>query len=109
MVLYFDGADDRFKNKPVKEEDAISIAVLKQIIEESMRVFWEYLHADKHEDSYVLKRFHSTKLNHQDAAAHIELLMDIKSKLQKVCFYFYLYLFTYFKFVSFIYFNTYVQ
>ncbi|KAL1825161.1 hypothetical protein ACET3Z_011939 [Daucus carota] len=75
--------DDRFKNKPVKEEDAISIAVLKQIIEESMRVFWEYLHADKHEDSYVLKRFHSTKLNHQDAAAHIELLMDIKSKLQK--------------------------
>lgn len=75
--------DDCFKNKTVREYDAISIAVLKEIIEESMRVFWEFLRADKHEDSLRLKRFHSTKLDHQNAAADLELLMDIKSKLQK--------------------------
>ncbi|KAK1355230.1 Zinc finger FYVE domain-containing 26 [Heracleum sosnowskyi] len=75
--------NDRLKNKIVGEYDAISIAVLKEIIEESMRVFWEFLRADKHEDTFVLKQYHGTNLDHQDAAAHLELLMDIKSKLQK--------------------------
>lgn len=84
--MYYDGADDRLKNKIAGEYDAISIEVLKEIIEESMRVFWEFLRADKHEDTFVLKQYHGTKLDHQDAAAHLELLMDIKSKLQKVCF-----------------------
>lgn len=75
--------NDRLKNMIVREHDAISIAVLKEILEESMRVFWEFLRADKHEDTFVLKQDHGTKLDHQDAAAHLELLMDTKSKLQK--------------------------
>lgn len=75
--------NDRLKNKIVREYDAISITVLKEIMEESMRVFWEFLRADKHEDTFVLKQYHGTKLDHQDAAEHLELLMDTKSKLQK--------------------------
>ncbi|KAL8093550.1 hypothetical protein AgCh_035434 [Apium graveolens] len=76
--------NDRLKNKIVGEYDTISIAVLKEIIEESMHVFWEFVRADKHGDTFMLKQYQGTKLDLQDAAAHLEILLETKSKLQKV-------------------------
>lgn len=96
------------KNKIVREYDAISLAVLKEIIEESMRVFWEFLRADKHEDTFVLKQYHGSKLDHQDAAAHLELLVETKSRLQKVCFHISYHCTMYFKIVSFHYYSSFI-
>lgn len=76
--------DDCFKDKNGggdEEEGAISIAMLREIIEESMQVFWEFLRADKDEASLSLKGFRGTKVDHN--AADSELLMNIKSSLQK--------------------------
>lgn len=50
-----------------------------------MQVFWEFLQADKDEASLSLKGFRGTKVDHN--AADSELLMNIKSSLQKVFFY----------------------
>ncbi|KAI4368438.1 hypothetical protein MLD38_016995 [Melastoma candidum] len=49
--------DDCFKDKKAKvrdEDDAISGAHLMTLMEESMRVFRDFLHADKHEDNVVI-------------------------------------------------------
>lgn len=63
------------------EEDTITSAMLTVIIKESMRVFWEFLRADKDEGDVMLK---SPEL--QDSIDS-ELLIDIRTDFQKVCFY----------------------
>lgn len=60
--------------------------MLTQVIDESMRVFWEFLEADKDEANVILKGIQST--NHVDLQdpSDSEFLMEIKTILQKVCF-----------------------
>ncbi|KAM7487431.1 hypothetical protein LguiB_024915 [Lonicera macranthoides] len=71
--------DDCLKDKKGRKEDeedyAISIALLADISEESMRVFWEFIRADKDATN--------TSLNGLQDSADSELLMDIKTSLQK--------------------------
>ncbi|KAA8529427.1 hypothetical protein F0562_033774 [Nyssa sinensis] len=76
--------DDCLKDKEsrVEEKDVIPIAMLTEIIEESMRTFWEFLRADKDEANVILKGFQGTHVDLQ-APSDSELLMDIKSSLQK--------------------------
>ncbi|XP_028087464.1 uncharacterized protein LOC114288178 [Camellia sinensis] len=59
----------------VEEENAVSIAMMTEIIDESMRAFWEFVRADKDEANTSLKGL-------QDPSC-FELLMDVKTSLQK--------------------------
>ncbi|XP_057949993.1 uncharacterized protein LOC131144996 [Malania oleifera] len=79
--------DDCFKDKKgrrEKGEDAflISSAMLTEIIEESMHVFWEFLRADKDEANVILKGLQGTQIELQEPADY-ELLMDVRKILQK--------------------------
>ena len=79
--------DDCFKDKKVRrdeEEDAISSSMLAKIIEDSLRVFWEFVRADKDEKNVILNSPHQNHINLQHAA-DLEVLMNTRSDLQKVC------------------------
>ncbi|XP_050277106.1 uncharacterized protein LOC126718798 [Quercus robur] len=77
--------DDCFKEKKVRrdeEEDAISSSMLAKIIEDSLRVFWEFVRADKDEKNVILNSPHQNHINLQHAA-DLEVLMNTRSDLQK--------------------------
>uniref|UniRef100_A0A5B6Z0Q5 Ribosomal protein L34Ae n=1 Tax=Davidia involucrata TaxID=16924 RepID=A0A5B6Z0Q5_DAVIN len=77
--------DDCLKDKKesrVEGKDVISMEMLTEIIEESMRIFWEFLRADKDEANAILKGFQGTHVHLQNPSDS-ELLMDIKTSLQK--------------------------
>lgn len=64
-----------------KEEDLlISSGLLVEIMEESMRIFWKFLRKD--EKNAILKSLQETQVEHKD----LDLLIDIRKDLQKVCF-----------------------
>ncbi|KAJ4829631.1 hypothetical protein Tsubulata_029305 [Turnera subulata] len=75
--------DDSSKNKGKGDvEDAITTRMLSNIIEESMRVFWEFLHADKEENNLILQGHqqpHSIPRDSPDA----ELLSEIRTNVHK--------------------------
>lgn len=75
--------DDSFKDKKERTEtgqDAATISMLIQAIEKSMRVFWDFLRADKSENG-----LRGSRVDLQNPA-DIELLMNIQTDLQKVWF-----------------------
>lgn len=81
-------SDDRSSksNKKCRNEGefAVKIETLREIIRESMRVFWEFLCADKEEFSSVLMKVsHQTQVSPQDTL-DLELLTDVRTHLQKV-------------------------
>ncbi|KAF8399473.1 hypothetical protein HHK36_015339 [Tetracentron sinense] len=63
-------------------DNAITSAMLTDIIGESIRIFWEFIQADKAEDNAILKGLWGTQVELQDPADS-ELLMDIRINLQK--------------------------
>ncbi|KAJ4909651.1 hypothetical protein Rs2_04272 [Raphanus sativus] len=71
-------------NKKCRNEGefAVKIETLREIILESMRVFWEFLCADKDELSSVIKVSHQTQVSPQDPL-DLELLTDMRTHLQK--------------------------
>lgn len=81
-VIKEDSLKDR-KDSTVWEDYEVSAAMLTQVIDESMRVFWEFLEADKDEANVILKGIQST--NHVDLQdpSDSEFLMEIKTILQK--------------------------
>lgn len=81
-VIKEDSLKDR-KDSTVWEDYEVSAAMLTQVIDESMRVFWEFLEADKDEANVILKGIQST--NHVDLQdpSDSEFLMEIKAILQK--------------------------
>ncbi|CAH8327172.1 unnamed protein product [Eruca vesicaria subsp. sativa] len=78
--------DDRSSksNKKCRNEGefAVKIETLREIILESMRVFWEFLCADKDEFSSVMKVTHQTQVSPQDPL-DLELLTEIRTHHQK--------------------------
>ncbi|KAJ0242778.1 Zinc finger FYVE domain protein [Hirschfeldia incana] len=78
--------DDRSSknNKKCRNEGefAVKIEMLREIILESMRVFWEFLCADKDEFSSVMKVSHQTQVSPQDPL-DLKLLTDMRTHLQK--------------------------
>ncbi|CAF1906391.1 uncharacterized protein LOC106372742 isoform X1 [Brassica napus] len=78
--------DDRSSksNKKCRNEGefAVKIETLREIISESMRVFWEFLCADKDEFSSVMKVSHQTQVSPQDPL-DLELLTEMRTNLQK--------------------------
>ncbi|KAE9454510.1 hypothetical protein C3L33_13586, partial [Rhododendron williamsianum] len=84
--LQYCAAEDSLKDRKdstVWEDYEVSAAMLTQVIDESMRVFWEFLEADKDEANVILKGIQST--NHVDLQdpSDSEFLMEIKTILQK--------------------------
>ncbi|KAG5521207.1 hypothetical protein RHGRI_033682 [Rhododendron griersonianum] len=81
-VIKEDSLKDR-KDSTVWEDYEVSAAMLTQVIDESMLVFWEFLEADKDEANVILKGIQST--NHVDLQdpSDSEFLMEIKTILQK--------------------------
>ncbi|KAH1243427.1 hypothetical protein GmHk_07G020508 [Glycine max] len=66
---------------PVIKEHAIDSERLEQIIKESMRVFWEFVRADK-DYGNVIKVFHQTGIHVKDPAIS-DLLGNVRTQLQK--------------------------
>ncbi|KAL5163275.1 hypothetical protein HKD37_07G020208 [Glycine soja] len=76
--------DDNTKDKKIiklGEEHAIDSERLEQIIKESMRVFWEFVRADK-DYGNVIKVFHQTGIHVKDPAIS-DLLGNVRTQLQK--------------------------
>ena len=80
-------ADDcsKYKNGAGDHEDGVSSEMLTDIIEESMHVFWEFLCADKDEANATSKTPQQAQVAPHDPI-DLELLMDVRTDLQKVCF-----------------------
>lgn len=80
--------DDNTKDKKIiklGEEHAIDSERLEQIIKESMRVFWEFVRADK-DYGNVIKISHQIGVDVKDPAIS-DLLGNVRTQLQKVTFY----------------------
>ncbi|XVF85927.1 hypothetical protein PTKIN_Ptkin17bG0157000 [Pterospermum kingtungense] len=75
----------KYKNGAGDEEVAVSSEMLTYIIEESMHVFWEFLRADKDEANVTSKTPQQAQVAPHDPI-DLELLMDVRTDLQKVCF-----------------------
>lgn len=76
-IYIFALPDDCLKDKKVRrgeEEDAISSCMIAKVIEESMRVFWGFIRADKDEGNPM-------SLQND---ADLGFLMEIRADLQKV-------------------------
>ncbi|XP_027346545.1 uncharacterized protein LOC113858218 [Abrus precatorius] len=76
--------DDNTKDKKIikwGEEDAIDSERLTEIIKESMRVFWEFVKADKDYGNMILKS-HRTEIDVKDPAI-LDLLGNVRTHLQK--------------------------
>ncbi|KAK7362298.1 hypothetical protein VNO77_04408 [Canavalia gladiata] len=76
-----DNTKDKKKIKWV-EEDPIDSERLAQIIKESMRVFWEFVRADKDHGNAILKASHQTEIDVKDPAIS-DLLGSVQTQLKK--------------------------
>lgn len=78
-------ADDSFSEKKARvgKEDAVPAAALMEILEESIRLFWEFVHSDKEEGDAIHR---ACKKNQFDLlnATDLELLIATRNLLQKV-------------------------
>ncbi|KAF8390210.1 hypothetical protein HHK36_024732 [Tetracentron sinense] len=79
--------DDYFRDKKkgrrkVAGKDAITSEMLIEMIEDSIRIFWRFLRADKDATTAILKGHGGNPVELQDPADS-ELLMDIRTNLQK--------------------------
>ncbi|TKY69683.1 structural constituent of ribosome [Spatholobus suberectus] len=69
-------------NKEDEEEDVIASGRLAEIIKESMRVFWEFVRADKGYGNVILKASQHHRTDVKDTLIS-GLMVDIKTQLQK--------------------------
>jgi len=79
-LQYADDSSRENKGK-VADENAISIETLVETIEESMRVFWDFIRADRYELDVGSKQ---SQLDQQDSADSV-LMTALRTQLQKVC------------------------
>ncbi|KAK7407370.1 hypothetical protein VNO78_09229 [Psophocarpus tetragonolobus] len=69
-------------SKGDEEEDAIASGRLAEIIKESMRVFWEFVRADKDYGNVIFKASQHNRIDLKDPVI-FGLMVDIKTQLQK--------------------------
>ncbi|KAH1261019.1 hypothetical protein GmHk_02G003990 [Glycine max] len=69
-------------SKGDEEEDAIASGKLADIIKESMRVFWEFVRADKDYGNVIFKASQHNRIDLKDPIIS-GLMVDIKTQLQK--------------------------
>lgn len=68
------------------ENDGITSEMLTEIMEKCIRIFWDFIKADRNETNVILKGFLGTGTELQDPT-DLELLTDIRADLQKVAFF----------------------
>jgi hypothetical protein len=79
--------DDCSKDKKVRrgeEEYAISSCMIAKVIEESMRVFWGFIRADKDEGNHAILNGLWQNPTSLQNDADLGFLMEIRADLQKV-------------------------
>ncbi|GAB2280275.1 hypothetical protein Dimus_014917 [Dionaea muscipula] len=77
-------SDDLKNGRKGDVEDGITITTLVEIAEESMRAYWEFLHADKGEAANAtLKGMIGSSNPDLEDPSDMELLTDIRANLQK--------------------------
>ncbi|WOK96840.1 hypothetical protein Cni_G05548 [Canna indica] len=74
--------EDYFKDKMEDEQKGITSEVMVDIMEESIRIFWEFVKGDKDESPGILKGFMGTHAELQDPS-DFDLMEDIQSDLHK--------------------------
>ncbi|XP_043703367.1 uncharacterized protein LOC122653561 isoform X2 [Telopea speciosissima] len=80
-VIKEDSSKD--KKKPIRGgKDTITIEMLSVILQESMRIFWEFVRADKNEATVILKGFWRTHVELQNPS-DLDLLTELRTNVQK--------------------------
>ncbi|KAF6148246.1 hypothetical protein GIB67_012021 [Kingdonia uniflora] len=74
--------DSKNKEGIRRRKDAITCSMLLQIIEESMRIFWEFLRADRDDGNVILKGLLGPQVELIDPTDS-ELFLDVQTILQK--------------------------
>lgn len=69
-----------------KDEYCITSDMLVEVLEESIRIFWQFVRADRNCASLMVKGRKGTQHQELKALGDLELLMDVKKGLQKVIF-----------------------
>ncbi|XP_071715815.1 uncharacterized protein [Rutidosis leptorrhynchoides] len=75
--------DDNLKEKQAKKEDAVSTSTMAKMIQESMTVFWEFLHTDKDTTNLFLTIILQGSKAHLQDPADSDLFMEVKTIHQK--------------------------
>ena len=80
-------AEDSVKGKRArrkgKDGDSITSDMLVEIMEESIRIFWQFLRSDKDAENVISKGRKGTQIEPQDPTER-ELLTEVRTSLQKV-------------------------
>lgn len=66
-----------------RQEDVITREMLEDIMEEAMRIFWEFVKADKHETTRFMKDLVENHVELQDPSDY-EFMLEVQASLQKV-------------------------
>ncbi|XP_019258551.1 PREDICTED: uncharacterized protein LOC109236786 isoform X3 [Nicotiana attenuata] len=87
VIREVDGAEDRMKAKNKarageKDDYFITSDMLVEIMEESIRIFWQFVRADRNCSNMMVKGQNRKRREFQ-APEDLELLMDVKRSLEK--------------------------
>lgn len=78
-----DSKKDKKARMKMKDEYAITSDMLVEIMEESIRIFWRFVRADKDANIMIQKSRKGTQIEPQDAL-DLGLLAEVRTSLQKV-------------------------
>ncbi|XP_041004517.1 uncharacterized protein LOC121249781 [Juglans microcarpa x Juglans regia] len=75
---------DRKKERRGRDDGAITIDIVIEILEESMRIIWKFIRADKDASTLILPSRRDTRVDHQlQDPADSMLLMEVRTDIQK--------------------------
>ncbi|GLT54880.1 hypothetical protein SLA2020_280420 [Shorea laevis] len=75
-------AGDKRKGRRGRDDGAITVDMLTEILEESIRIMWQFIRADKDASAVILKCRRDTQVELQDPADSV-LLLEVRTDLQK--------------------------
>ncbi|KAJ9173296.1 hypothetical protein P3X46_016447 [Hevea brasiliensis] len=81
-VVREDGLKDKMARRKVKVDDAITSDKLVEIMEESIRIFWQFIRADKDAHNVILKCRRGTQIEPLEPT-ELQLLTEVRASLQK--------------------------
>ncbi|KAJ6926905.1 hypothetical protein NC651_011105 [Populus alba x Populus x berolinensis] len=81
-VIREDSMKDKKARGKGKDGDSITSDMLVEIMEESIRIFWQFVRSDKDADNVISKGRKGTQIEPQDPT-ELELLTEVRTSLQK--------------------------
>jgi len=79
-------AGDKRKGRRGRDDGAITVDMLIEILEESIRMIWQFIRADKDVSTMIPTCRRDTRVELQDPADSV-LLLEVRADLQKVSFF----------------------